>query len=132
MRRSTSLAIVLTCSVIISVLFTSVSIFASENSTQKLTIVATIIPMRSIIVDNNFVIQKVYSNTNEEVRPTVFLMQLDGTQVSYSTAVQLQYESLKSQIDFSKPGLLYERDNRPLQALFKRISGFIRHIFSFL
>ncbi len=132
MRRSTSFAIVLTCSVIASVLLSNMFLFASESSSQKITIVATVQPLRSIVVDNNFTIQKIYSNTSQDVRPVVLENALDGSEIGYTNAIRDQYEQLKPSLNFAQPGLVYERDNRPIQALIKRVAGFITHLFSFL
>lgn len=106
---------------LVTVILANALILATETASNSITVVATVLPQRMIIVDENLTIQKVISNTAEEIRPVVVLGEVDGKEIPYSQSIVEQYQSLKTSLNFSKPGVVYQRDERPIPALMKRI-----------
>lgn len=106
---------------LVTVVLANALILATETASNTITVVATVLPQRMIIVDENLTIQKVISNTAEEIRPVVVLGEVDGKEIPYSQSIVEQYQSLKPSLNFSKPGVVYQRDERPIPALMKRI-----------
>ncbi len=106
---------------LLTVLLANALLLATETTSSTITVVATVLPQRIIVVDQNLTIQKIISNTAEETRPRVVLGEVDGKEVPYSQSIIEQYQSIKSSLNFSKPGLVYQRDERPIPALLKRI-----------
>ncbi len=123
MKSSLPIIFITMLSIIGCILFTNALLFADESANFNVAITATIRPMRVIVVDQTLTIKKVISNTKEDIRPMVVLDTEDGKELAYSDAIYTQYEDLKPTLNFSKPGILYERDNRPLQALFKALAN---------
>lgn len=101
----------------------------SANDTPDVTYVATVTPQRVILVDKNFIIQRILSNTKEDVRPVVFLEDVSGQELPYSESIRKQYEFLQSSLHFGRAGVLYERKNAPPAALADRVR---RTFFKFL
>lgn len=122
---------VIIITVFVSLLFTNVALFASEQNTTKTTLMITIQPVRILVVDKDLIIQKIYSNTTVDIRPIVTLNTSDGTELPYSDAIQKEYQFLKPSLNFSNAGFIYERDNRPIQALLKRASRTVSKFFFF-
>lgn len=75
--------------------------------------------MRSIIVDRDLRIVTIISNTQEDVRPLVYLDTRDGLNLPFAEGIQQQYNTLKPVINFSKPGVVYQRDTRVTLSIFK-------------
>jgi hypothetical protein len=65
---------------------------------------------RVIIVDKNLKIISIYSNTKNEVVPTVRLENEKGDVIALTDTVLDQYEELKPKINFSKLGKVYDSD----------------------
>jgi hypothetical protein len=116
--------------VIVVIFLSNVLIFAQEQGVAKLVIVVTIQPHRIVVVDDDLVITKIISNTAEDVRPIVVRGAEDGQEVSYSDSIQEQYQTLKSQIDFSQPGIVYVRDNRPMQRFVRQVVSTLKKWFA--
>ncbi len=95
-------------------------LIAQEIKTQGITVTATVLPTRIIIVDKNLTIQKIISNTSEDVRPIVYLETADGEEIAYSESVRREYSFLKPSLNFSKAGIVYEREERTIPAILKR------------
>lgn len=106
---------------LVTIMLANALILATETASNTITVVATVLPVRIIVVDHNLMIQKIISNTAEETRPIVVLGEVDGKEVPYSQSILEQYQQLKPSINFSKPGMVYQRDERPIPALIKRI-----------
>lgn len=131
MRGTVFYSIAIPLTVVGTIIFTNVLLYASEQEMRSITIVASVSPQRLIVIDRNFSIKKIYSNTVEDVRPTVFLESLDGAEMPYSESVRSQYEAIKSHTNFSRPGIVYERDDRPVQAFLKATIGFWNKLVEF-
>lgn len=101
----------------IALVFLTSILLAPEAQAQTITVTAAVRPLRTIIVDKNLLIQKIVSNTSEDIRPMVVLAVADGEELPYSESIQKQYEFLKPSLDFSKPGIIYTREDRFLQWL---------------
>ncbi len=117
---------------LIAVFATNALVIAEEftHTGGNIQIVASIRPSRILVVDENFVIQKIYSNTATDVRPVVYLNSLDGEELPYSETITKEYLKLKPGLDLSSPGMVYERESRPVVAFFKSIGTFFVKIFS--
>ncbi|GEM_PF-5518940 len=81
----------------------------ANAASGNVTIIATVSPQRIIIVDKNMIIQQIISNTALAVRPVVFLEKAGGEQLSYVESIRKQYQYLQSFVDFSRPGVVYEK-----------------------
>lgn len=134
MNKRTLIAIAVVCSFFSVVLLSNVFLFGTSNTdTQReITIVATVLPTRTIIVDKNLTILKIYSNTKDDVRPIVLQDKLDGASINYSDAIQSQYSALKPVINFTQAGLVYQRDTNPVRGLFRKALTFFQKAFSYL
>jgi hypothetical protein len=94
-------------------------VYWGESKSQNLSITVTVEPMRSIIVDRDLRIVTIISNTQEDVRPLVYLDTRDGLNLPFAEGIQQQYNTLKPVINFSKPGVVYQRDTRVTLSIFK-------------
>ena len=128
MKKTTS-AFLIFLGVICSVLMTNMALYAQEQYGAKLTVVATINPTRIIVVNDDLQIIKVVSNTDQDIRPIVVRGSEDGPEVAYGDSIIQQYQDLKGSLDFSKPGVLYQKDNRPVQAFLSDIFSRIKKFF---
>lgn len=109
--------------VLFTVLLANLLIYAEENRGSTVTVMVTVLPQRFIIVDKQLIIQQVLSNTAEDIRPQVFLERLDGAEIPYSDSIIKQYQAIRASADFSRPGVIYQREPRPVMALLKRFFG---------
>jgi len=103
------------------VFIVSLIVLAVESSSQNMVVTVTVEPTRVIIVDKNFTIQKIISNTGADVRPIVYLNSEDGLEVPYTESIFNQYMFLKNTLNFSQPGIIYDRDERTPIALLKLV-----------
>lgn len=111
--------------VVAVVLFTNLFLLAGEHASNTITIVATVRPLRMIIVDRYLTVQSIVSNTRADIRPLVVLDTQDGKELPYTDAIREQYESLKPILNFSVPGIVYQRDARPIPAFLKAAGGVV-------
>ena len=109
--------------VLLTVLFTNFYLYATEQRATSVTIIASVFPARYIVVDDTFTIRSIFSNTDQDVRPAVFLSSLDGEEIPYAESIRKQYQTLKPNLNFSQPGKIYTYEARPVQAL---IQGMLR------
>lgn len=110
-------AILLTA--LLTVLLANFLIYAEEQRGSSVAVMATVLPQRFIVVDKKLTIEQVLSNTAEDVRPQVFLERLDGPEIPYSDSIIKQYQAIRGSADFSRPGLVYQREPRPVMAFLK-------------
>lgn len=101
---------------------------AQSNTDSQIIVLATVLPERSIIVDSDLTIQKIYSNTLREVRPNVYQDTISGPIVAYTESIQEQYEELSHSIDYSKPGLVYVRPSNQFTSFLRTISNFFKNL----
>ncbi len=106
----------------------STLVIAESNSNNSFVVVASILPERSIVVDQDLTIQKIYSNTGQDIRPNVYLNGLDGPQVAYGDSIQQQYQDVKRSANFAKPGLVYQRPSGSTQSILRTIVDFFRRL----
>lgn len=132
MKQSTVLHIgALFLTALLTVLFTNILLYATEQRSATVTIIASVAPIRYIVVDDTFTIREIFSNTNQDVRPVVFMYALDGEEIPYSESVRKQYQDLKPTLNFSQPGKVYAYETRPVQALIQSFVGVFTKIFGF-
>lgn len=117
--------------VLFTVLFTNIILYATEQRSAPVTIIASILPVRYIVVDDTFTIMEILSNTDLDVRPVVFLHSLDGEEIPYSESVRKQYQDLKPTLNFSQPGKVYTYEARPVQALIRGVVMALTKTFGF-
>lgn len=117
--------------VILTVLFTNIFLYATEQRSAPVTIIASVAPARYIVVDDTFTIRNIFSNTDQDVRPVVFLHSLDGEEMPYSDSVRRQYQDLKPTLNFSQPGKVYTYEPRPVQALIQGVARVFIKVFGF-
>lgn len=113
------------------IIITSLFVAATPTSNDSVTIVASVAPLRTVIVDNDLNIIKIYSNTMQNVRPQVYLGGLDGAEQPFSDSISRQYQSLKSSLDFSKPGLIYQRPLGAVGSILRSIAGVVKRLLGF-
>lgn len=101
---------------------------AVPSSSDTITVVASVLPQRSIIVNDDLTIQQIYSNTAKDVRPEVYLNKLDGEQIAYTDSITRQYQTLKNSLDFIEPGLVYERPPSGLGGTVHNVISFLKHL----
>lgn len=132
MTKSRRLAIYRFClaTVAFAVLATAI-ILAVGPSTNTINIVASVLPERSIVVDRDLTIQKIYSNTSEDVRPSVYVSSIAGPPTVYSEAIAEQYQSLKSSLNFKQSGLIYERPGNSLSSIWRSVKSFFQRLLQF-
>jgi len=91
-----------------------VSALVSSNNPQSgsYVVLASVSPVRYIIIDSNFRITEVISNTSEDVIPTVLINSVNGSPAPYTDSIRTQFTKLSHTIDFSKAGIVYQRSTR--------------------
>lgn len=104
---------------------------AQPDSNAAFVVMATVLPERSIVVDQDLNIQQIYSNTKQDVRPNVYQDRIDGSPVAYSDSIRGQYDDLKSSIDFSKPGQVYKRPASSTGSFFRSVVNFFKRLLGF-
>jgi len=102
-------------------------ILVSVEPAPQVVVTITVDPVRIIIVNKNLTITKIMSNTKQDIRPIVYLENEDGVELPYSESIMREYFFIKPSLDFSRPGIVYEREERLFPALIKRM---IRTFFS--
>lgn len=99
-----------------------------ESQTQRMSVTVTVDPHRVIIVDKNFTILQIVSNTEEDVRPVVFLDSQDGEEIPYTDSIREQYLYLKPTLNFLQPGIVYDREDRSPMAIIKLVIRIVKKI----
>ena len=89
------------------------------GSMQTVTVTAAVPPARIIVVDDNLKIKSIASNTKEDVNPKVVLNNIDGKEIYYSESIDRQYDLLKLSLNFSKPGVVYQKEDQAAGAIGK-------------
>lgn len=79
------------------------------KSIKKTSIKSSIPNIRIIIVDKNFNILQIISNTKKDIEPTVRLENEKGMEISLTDSVSKQYLKLKPTVNFSKNGVVYDK-----------------------
>lgn len=71
---------------------------AAENVsvTQVITVTAVVAPMRSIVVNDQGQMIKIYSNTDQDITPKVYLNTAPGPQKTLTPELQAQYAKIIS------------------------------------
>ena len=111
-----------TCTVFVLAGLGNMVAFAEQSSaTNTLTVVAEVRPQRIIVVNDALEITKIYSNTAEDVRPTVYLDDVSGKELPYSDSIVDEYQTLVPSLDTSEPGVLYEKKSNPVAAFFASV-----------
>lgn len=67
--------------------------------------------VRVIIVDTNFKILQIISNTKKDVEPTVRIGNEKGPVIPLTETVMAQYQETKPTLNFSKIGVVYDSRN---------------------
>lgn len=84
------------------------NVFAQIGPAQKVRVTASVEPQRTVVVNENFQIISIVSNTSKEVEPKVFLNTVDGKELEYTETIKDEYDILKETLSFAKPGVIYE------------------------
>lgn len=79
-----------------------------KAASQKMQFTAEVAHARVIIVDTNFKILQIISNTKKDVEPTVRIGNGKGPIIGITEPVITQYEDLKPTLNFSKIGVVYD------------------------
>lgn len=128
--RSVSLYQILLSTILFMVILGFVVVAQPEGSSEVV-ILASVEPQRTIIVDKDNTIQQIYSNTNKDIRPLVYIGGFDGEETAYTDSVRSQYEAIKKTSDFSAAGKIYQRPLSPAGSIFHTIVNFFKRILGF-
>ena len=93
--------------------YPSSKVFASNVSPgSSITITAVVLPARYIIVDSNGIINKILSNTKQNVTPKVYLNSINGKELVLTNKISNQYTKILKKIKLKNLcGIIY---NKPL------------------
>lgn len=102
--------------------FTSpVSAAVPTSSGGETVITAHVMPVRHIVVDHEGVIQRIISNTSENVTPIVHLGTAEGEEILLTTDVKQRYESVIAHLDMQRPADYVRK--QPLEILLTRLQN---------
>lgn len=118
-------------STVLFLVIATVVVIAQPSANTSFVVMATVLPERSIVIDDDLNIQQIYSNTKQEVRPNVYQDKISGPQVAYSDSIRSQYDDLKSSLDFSQPGLVYQRPTSNAESFFRSTLNFFKRLLGF-
>lgn len=107
MRRSLG-SVIFACMVALSMLSISSPAFADSASGSSVIIMATIAPVREIVVDDRGVVIEILSNTNEDVTPKVYRNKPDTVPVALSSAIYSSYKLAMKRVDTRRTGVVYK------------------------
>ena len=79
------------------------SVSAATVSGGSTVISGRVLPVRYIVVDEQGVIQRIISNTPENVTPKVHLGAIDSPEIPLSADLALQYEEVLATLDMERP-----------------------------
>jgi hypothetical protein len=91
---------------------------AAQAVDSSVTISAVIAPVRSIVVNQQGVIQQITSNSPAAVTPTVYRNSLQGPAVALNSSILKQYHAILPHLNRQRTGIIYRRiaiDHRPTQ-----------------
>lgn len=66
-------------------------------------ITAQVMPVRHIVVDRDGVIQRIISNTSEDVIPVVHLDTAEGDEIEFTAEISERYETAIAHLDMRRP-----------------------------
>ncbi len=75
-------------------------------------IIATVSPVREIVVDSNNNLVEVYSNTGLDVFPVVHIGTINGKIIPMNQATLKDYKKVLKNMNFSKYGLVYKKQDK--------------------
>ena len=97
------------CSIFVVLLMLSFSSKAFAATTE---IIATVSPVREIVVDSNNNLVEVYSNTGLDVFPVVHIGTINGKIIPMNQATLKDYKKVLKNMNFSKYGLVYKKQDK--------------------
>lgn len=97
----------------------SVSATTTTSSGGETVITARVMPVRHIVVDGEGVIQRIISNTSENVSPIVHLGTAEGVEVPLTTEIEQDYKAAIASLDMKRPADYVRK--QPLELLFARL-----------
>jgi len=103
------------CSIFVVLLMLS---FSSKSFAASTEITATVSPVREIVVDSNNNLLEVYSNTGLDVFPVVHSGTINGKIIPMNQSALTSYRKILPNINFSKYGLVYKKENKQKNFLF--------------
>lgn len=125
-------SVFLFCAVVVSLLLPHAASAQTISITQTITITATVAPARSIVINDQGQITKIYSNTAENVTPNVYVNEAPtGQRLPLTADLRSQYEQIiskqKNLAGVAIPVAPPVADNDNVRNfLMKNISTFIR------
>lgn len=103
--------IVFFISVTLLIIIISPFILHQAYANSKTILTVTVLPARIIFIDNYNIIQKVFSNTDKDIPPEMVVLGQENKILPPPKSIIEQYNLLKPDLDFSKAGIIYQRDN---------------------
>jgi len=88
------------------------NLFTLKSFAASTEITATVSPVREIVVDSNYNLLEVYSNTSSDVYPIVHIGTINGKIISMNQATLIGYKKILKSINFSKYGLVYKKQDK--------------------
>lgn len=110
---------VLALAVCAMILASPVSAAVPTNSGGETVITARVMPVRHIVVDDDDVIQRIISNTSENVTPIVYRGNFQGEQIPMTDEVRLNYDNAIAALDMRRPADYIRKS--PLQLLLAHV-----------
>lgn len=126
-QRLVSIYRLVISTIVIIVVVTAIA-SAVPKSGDSFTVLATVAPQRSVVVDKDLTVLQIYSNTTKDVRPNVYLDKIDGEEVAYSDSILHQYQAIKKSVNFTKPGLVYQKPASGFGSVVRNIVDFFKHL----
>lgn len=80
---------------------------APQSSGGNVIITAVIAPVRYILVDDNYRVQEIISNSRTDVTPVVYKDRLNTAPISLTPAIASQYAAIMAHVNASHPGVIY-------------------------
>lgn len=87
----------------------SVSAQALDSQADTITVSASVMPARYIIIDKDQVIQQIISNCACDVAPKVLFGDSGGKEVGYSSKISAQFKQIELANKLDKSGVVYSR-----------------------
>jgi len=105
-KKTLVISVVFSFALIISA--SPMSYALNTESTDTITITATIEPARHVVVDQNNQITEIMTNTTSLITPIVSLNSLSGNQLEYAGSIAQQYQQIMTSCNFQQSfGVIY-------------------------
>lgn len=112
-----NLVVLMFTTININIFFSSGLVLAENLSSKSINIQAVVVPVRYILINSSGKITRIYSNTNQLIKPTVYLRSFKGPKEIFTNKINVQYTNiLKNYKALNNTGLIYDINlsNKPI------------------